>query len=121
MSACRRISQTNSPAPGLTENRGRNQLRGNSESGSGSRMQGPPVALPLPAGPKVVLTSDGGADPPGGVSRMGGGGKSGQGWHGVAPAPPPPSGLPPVARLPPVALPPSTPPLPVLCGAAGLN
>ena len=69
-------------------------------------MQGPPEALPLPAGPKVVLTSEGGADPPGGMSTMGVGGKSVQGLHWVGPVPPPPSGLPPVARLPPVALPP---------------
>src|SRR5438552_2080333 len=110
MSACRRISNTSSPAPGLTEKRGRNQLRGNSESGSGSRMQGPPVALPLPAGPNVVLTSEGGAEPPGGTSMMGVGGKSVQGLHSVGPVPPPPSGLPPVARRPPVALLPPNPP-----------
>src|SRR5450755_4127802 len=104
MSACRRISNTSSPAPGVSENRGRNQLRGKRESGSGSRRHGPPDALPLPAGPKVVLTSAGGADPPGGMSTIGVGGKSVQGLHWVGPVPPPPSALPPVAPLPPVAL-----------------
>ncbi len=125
MSACRRISNTSSPAPGLTAKRGRSQFFGKSEPSSGSRRQGPPLALPLPAGPNVVLTSVGGTPPSTCMSTIGVGGKSVQGSHCVGPLPPrpPPSTapLPPVARLPPVApTPPSTPPVPVPA-ASGLN
>src|SRR5262252_3240890 len=54
LATCRRISNRSCPWGALTLNRGRNQLFGNSAPMPGSSKQGPPVALPLPAGPKMV-------------------------------------------------------------------
>src|SRR5579872_5158079 len=67
-----RSSKRFSPEADVHRNRGRSQLRGKRESGSGSTRHGPPLRAPADIGPKSPGALDGTADPPASVmSRTG--------------------------------------------------